>query len=207
MDPHLREEVDVHTDQMEGPFLLQDLRRFLRLDPVRDVADIGEGGEEGRMKARPVHSDDLRQFITGQGSGNLGGQEGGRGGLGRRKDDETLRPRGPWLCIHYNPLFLLNFSLPPLPLELYLRYCVHPPGEAPTSKAFLSFFHISSSIPPSIPSSNRSSHISRILKYARETGGREEEEGGFSKEGGRKERKDGGGAEVGPVREWLCVRP
>lgn len=80
MDPHLREEVDVHTDQMERPFLLQDLRRFLRLDPIRDVAEIGEGGEEGRMKARPVHSDDLRQFITGQGSGNLGGQEGGRGG-------------------------------------------------------------------------------------------------------------------------------
>lgn len=94
-----------------------------------------------------------------------------------------------------------------LPLEMYLRYCVHPPGEAPTSKAFLSFFHISSSLPPSIPSSNRSSHISRILKYARETGGREEEEDGFSKEGGRKERKEGGGAEVGPVREWLCVRP
>jgi len=45
---------------VERPFLLQDFPRFLRLDPVHDVPDVGKGGGEGGVKEGSVYGDNAK---------------------------------------------------------------------------------------------------------------------------------------------------
>jgi hypothetical protein len=49
---------------MERPFLLQDHDRFLRLDPMHDMPDVGEGGREGGVEGGPVHGNDTGELVT-----------------------------------------------------------------------------------------------------------------------------------------------
>ena len=57
---NLRKQIHVHTDEVEGPFLLQDFPRFLRLDPVHDMSNVEEDGGKGGVEECPVYGNDAR---------------------------------------------------------------------------------------------------------------------------------------------------